>query len=76
MIVKRSIFNGLASDIPNVVLPFEPLVPNDETIAAMKASRRGELVSVGSVDDLLESLNAGRLDMPVASSAITTFNVD
>lgn len=40
------------------VLPFEPLVPNDETIEAMKAARRGELVAVGSADNLLESLNA------------------
>ncbi len=40
-------------------LPFEPLVPNDETIEAMKAARRGELVSVGSADNLLASLNAG-----------------
>ena len=27
-------------------LPFEPLVPNAETIKAMKAARRGELVKV------------------------------
>lgn len=40
------------------VLPFEPLVPNNETIEAMKAARRGELVTVGSVDNLLEKLNA------------------
>lgn len=40
-------------------LPFEPLVPNDETIEAMKAARRGELIAVGSPDNLLESLNAG-----------------
>ena len=39
-------------------LPFEPLVPNAETIAAMKAARRGELVSHGSVDDLMADLNA------------------
>ncbi len=39
-------------------LPFEPLVPNAETIAAMKAARRGELVSLGSVDDLMADLNA------------------
>jgi len=39
-------------------LPFEPLVPNAETIAAMKAARRGELVTVGSTDELLASLNA------------------
>ncbi len=40
-------------------LPFEPLVPNDETIEAMKAARRGELVNVGSVDNLFVELNAG-----------------
>ena len=38
-------------------LPFEPLVPNDETIEAMKAARRGELVSAGSPDEPLASLN-------------------
>jgi DNA-damage-inducible protein J len=40
-------------------LPFAPLVPNEETIEAMKAVRRGDLVAVGSVDNLLEMLNAG-----------------
>ena len=39
-------------------LPFEPLVPNDETIEAMKAARRGELVTVGTPSELLASLNA------------------
>lgn len=39
-------------------LPFEPLVPNAETIEAMKAARRGELVTVGTADNLLASLNA------------------
>jgi DNA-damage-inducible protein J len=39
-------------------LPFEPLVPNEETIEAMKAARRGELVTVGSPDKLLASLDA------------------
>jgi DNA-damage-inducible protein J len=38
-------------------LPFEPLVPNDETIEAIKAARRGELVSVNSSKELLTSLN-------------------
>jgi len=41
------------------VLPFEPLNPNAETVAAMKAARRGELVKVGKPDKLLRSLNAG-----------------
>ncbi len=40
-------------------LPFEPLVPNDETIEAMKAARRGELVTAGTPDRLLAKLNAG-----------------
>ena len=40
-------------------LPFEPLVPNAETIAAMKSARRGEVVKVGKTDKLLASLNAG-----------------
>ena len=39
-------------------LPFEPLVPNAETIEAMRAARRGALVTVGSVDDLVADLNA------------------
>jgi DNA-damage-inducible protein J len=40
-------------------LPFEPFVPNDATIAAMKAARSGEFVTVGTPDSLLEKLNAG-----------------
>jgi DNA-damage-inducible protein J len=40
-------------------LPFEPLVPNAETIEAMKAARRGDLVTVGKPENLLASLNAG-----------------
>jgi len=39
-------------------LPFEPLVPNEETIEAMKAARRGELVAVGPPGNLHTSLNA------------------
>jgi len=40
------------------VLPFEPLKPNAETIEAIKATRRGELVTAGTPDKLLASLNA------------------
>ena len=40
-------------------LPFEPLNPNAETIAAMKAARRGDLLKAGKHKDLLRSLNAG-----------------
>ena len=38
-------------------LPFEPLAPNDETIEAMKAARRGELVDVGGVDELMADVD-------------------
>ena len=38
-------------------LPFEPLVPNAETIAAMKEARNGKLKSFDSMDALLEDLN-------------------
>jgi len=38
-------------------LPFEPLIPNKKTIEAMKAARRGELVEVGHIDRLMDSLN-------------------
>ena len=39
-------------------LPFEPLVPNDKTIAAIKAARRGELRRAKSPGDLIDKLNA------------------
>jgi len=39
-------------------LPFEPLVPNPKTVAAMEAARRGELVTVGDVDGLMADLHA------------------
>lgn len=38
-------------------LPFEPLIPNKETIAAMKAARNGELVTADNLYTLLDSLN-------------------
>ena len=38
-------------------LPFEPLVPNKETIEAMKEARRGK-PSFATVDDLMTDLNA------------------
>ena len=39
-------------------LPFEPLVPNAETIDAMKEARRRNLESFDSVDSLMANLNA------------------
>ena len=40
-------------------LPFEPLVPDEKTIAAIEAARRGDLVVVGDVDGLMADLNTG-----------------
>lgn len=51
-------------------LPFDPFVPNAETVEAMKAARRGELVTVGKPSALLASLN-GLLSIPTASNGIT-----
>ena len=39
-------------------LPFDPLIPNEETIEAMNESRRGNLPSFDSVDALIADLNA------------------
>jgi DNA-damage-inducible protein J len=39
-------------------LPFEPLVPNAETIAAMKEARRGRLQAFNSTDELMRDLHA------------------
>lgn len=39
-------------------LPFDPLTPNAETVEAMKAARRGELVTAGKPENLLKSLKA------------------
>ncbi|MEI7696378.1 MAG: type II toxin-antitoxin system RelB/DinJ family antitoxin, partial [Chlorobium sp.] len=39
-------------------LPFEPLIPNAETIEAIKAARRGELTTASSLDGLFQGLNA------------------
>ena len=39
-------------------LPFDPFVPNEKTIAAMKEAREGKLKSFSSLDDLIADLNA------------------
>ena len=39
-------------------LPFEPLVPNEETVAAMREARAGGLKKFESVDALMADLNA------------------
>jgi DNA-damage-inducible protein J len=40
-------------------LPFEPLVPNAETIAAMREARTGKLPRFKNAKDLLRELNEG-----------------
>lgn len=40
------------------VLPFDPLIPNDTTIAAMKEARAGNLPSANSIADLKAALDA------------------
>ena len=40
-------------------LPFAPLIPNAETIAAMKEARAGNLARFDNVEDLLEDLHEG-----------------
>jgi len=39
-------------------LPFEPLLPNATTIAAMKEARQGGLKSFATVQDLMADLSA------------------
>ena len=39
-------------------LPFDPLIPNPETIAAMREARRGGLASFATVEKLMADLNA------------------
>ncbi len=39
-------------------LPFEPFVPNAKVLAAIEAARKGDLVTIGNLDNLLNELNA------------------
>lgn len=48
----------LIRTVADRTLPFDPLVPNETTIEAMKAARRGELVTADGVDALLAELHA------------------
>jgi len=38
-------------------LPFDPLIPNAETVEAMKEARRGKLTSFENVDALMADVN-------------------
>jgi DNA-damage-inducible protein J len=48
-------------------LPFEPLVPNAETVEAMKAARRGDVVTTESSRES----DRGLLNIPTAPNGIT-----
>jgi DNA-damage-inducible protein J len=39
-------------------LPFDPLIPNAQTVEAMKEARRGKLTSFEGVNELMADLNA------------------
>lgn len=39
-------------------LPFDPLVPNDKTVAALRADLAGEVIHVGDPSNLLAALDA------------------
>ncbi len=45
-------------------LPFDPLVPNADTIEAMKAARRGDLTTAGKPANLLAGLRSDRICSP------------
>ncbi|TKT79363.1 type II toxin-antitoxin system RelB/DinJ family antitoxin [Aquamicrobium sp. LC103] len=49
----------LVRTVADKALPFDPLVPNEETVEAMKEARAGKLRRVSSVAGLLDELNAG-----------------
>ncbi len=48
----------LARVVAEKALPFDAHEPNTETIAALEACRRGEVVGFNSIEDLMLDLNA------------------
>ena len=48
----------LARTVAEQALPFDPLVPNAETIEAMRAARRGELTHFTTTNELFADLHA------------------
>jgi DNA-damage-inducible protein J len=53
--VVRLLIERIAKD---KALPFEPFEPNETTIEAMRAARRGELMTVGNIEGLFADLHA------------------
>lgn len=48
----------MSTNTHNNALPFEPLVPNETTIEAMREARTGKLKSFDSVEALMADLDA------------------
>jgi DNA-damage-inducible protein J len=48
----------LVRTVAEKALPFDPLVPNADTIKALKAARNGQLETVGDLESLMADLNA------------------
>ncbi len=48
----------LMRTVAEKALPFDPLIPNAETIEALKAARAGDVTVVGDIDGLMADLNA------------------
>lgn len=48
----------LVRTVAERALPFDPLVPNEKTIRALKAARRGKLTKAGNLDALMAGLDA------------------
>jgi len=49
---------GLTRVAREKAMPFEPLIPNATTIAAMEEARRGGLPRYNNVQELMDALNA------------------
>ncbi len=56
--VVRLLIERIAKDKALPFEPFEPFEPNETTLEAMKAARRGELVTVGNIEGLFADLHA------------------
>lgn len=55
--VSDAIRMMLVQAVAERALPFEVKAPNQETVAALQASRDGEVTRVASVDDLFADLD-------------------
>ncbi len=40
------------------IIPFSPLIPNEETVGAMKEARRGNLPSATTIQQFLDAMHA------------------